>query len=307
MSRVVWCRLSLVGILGFFANVNSMAEPPQSVLQHAIDQLDPSLQVAAWFATTEGEVLAEHQSTHPLASASAIKTALLVELFARYEHELDRVPEQPMLRILQDDHPAIRHFNANQRKEIQQGLQGKTVRQIGHMMMGSEPASNLVYNAAANASIALLDGPEKATEAIHQRSEALQGIIVRRYMLARRDQPGDNTITAHSLGGLWQMLLGAKLPGISPTTREAILGGILQSENRFGLPGIHRFKGGSLDSLPIVRVESGSWQSAEKEPAKIYVFIIQRSKLHENISAADAGEELAKHAKVIVRTVLANE
>ena len=109
-------------------------------------------------------VRARSRST-PRATASAIKTFYLVELFDRFAGALDR-PLPGVDAVLADDaHPAIAHFTPEQRAEIRRELTGATVRRVGLVMMGIAPASNIVYNAAANVTTAPLGGPEALTAA----------------------------------------------------------------------------------------------------------------------------------------------
>jgi hypothetical protein len=51
-------------------------------------------------------------------------------------------------------------------------------------MMGTAPASNVVYNAAANVVTAVLGGPEALTALIRKRDAAFAMVSARRYMLA---------------------------------------------------------------------------------------------------------------------------
>src|SRR6187455_3449699 len=92
---------------------------------------------ASWFER-------QPQATRP--TASAIKAFYLVELFGRFAGALDQ-PLPGVRDLLADDaHPAISHFTPEQRSEIRGGLSGATVRRVGQVMMGTAPASNVVYN-----------------------------------------------------------------------------------------------------------------------------------------------------------------
>ncbi len=143
----------------------------------------------------KGKPAAQRDANSNMASASAIKIALLVELFDAFGDQLDK--PAPLDALMASDSPTVVHFSSKQQQEIQEGLKGKSYRSVGKIMMGTESATNLVYNAAANMAIGLLGGPAEATRRIHQRSNLLDGIVLRRYMLARRDDPGKTRLPPH--------------------------------------------------------------------------------------------------------------
>ena len=137
-------------------------------------------------------------------TASAIKTAYLVELFTAHSTHLDE-PLTGLAEVLgDDDHPALAPFNPATRAEIRRELAGASARRVGEVMMGKLHASNAVYNAAANVTTAVLGGPVNLTSKIHARDQEFAPIEVRRYMLAPRDRPGDNEASASALAAVLQ-------------------------------------------------------------------------------------------------------
>lgn len=207
-------------------------------------------------------------------SASAIKTSFLIELFAKFAGKLDEAP-LGLGEILRDDHPAIAHFAPDQREEIRKGLAGASSRKIGKVMMGSERASNIVYNAAANVAIALLGGPEGLTKAIHARDPAFSGLVVRRYMLAPRNVTGDNEATPVALAAVMQRLASGVVPGLDAAVVGAIRDAILDKDGLFGLAGRHRVKDGALNSDPLTFVHCGWWEPASGPPIVYAVMVAQ--------------------------------
>jgi hypothetical protein len=259
MRRLVIILLACVGLamsVGQHAvsQAQDVSLPP--TVQSIVDSYPASLRVGLHIEDAQGKFITSLRSTTPFASASAIKTALLIELFDQYATELDLSPPA-LAAFMEDTHPAVVHFTPAQRAEIRKGLGGASVRRIGKVMMGTESASNLVYNAAANMTIALLGSPTACTERIHKRSSDLQGMTVRRYMLAPRDQPGDNMATPASLATVWRWLANNAVPDVHADTQRAIEDAILTSSKRHGVSGAHRYKDGALDSWPRTRVYAG--------------------------------------------------
>jgi hypothetical protein len=210
--------------------------------------------VGLWVGGPAGDALYASGSGEMLPTASAIKTAILIELFARYADDLDR-PPPGLDAILRDDHLAISHFSPPQRDEVRKSLEGVPVRRLGGIMMGSVPASNLVYNAAANLAIALLGGPAEATRSIRARDPAFAPIAVRRYMLADRKATGDNEATPAALAAVLQRLSSRRVPGIAEATVEDIRRSILARDDP--RRGRVFLKDGDLASDPITCVRSG--------------------------------------------------
>ncbi|AGA31178.1 serine hydrolase [Singulisphaera acidiphila] len=261
---------STLGLAGALTARLDREKLDQDVRKILADHGGP-IRAGLWIGGPVGEALYASGPTAILPTASAIKTAFLIELFARHAGTLDDSPPGLDL-ILQDDHPAVAHFTPAQRDEIREGLKGASVRRIGGVMMGSVPASNIVYNAAANVATALLGGPEGLTQAIHDRDPAFAPIMVRRYMLADRRAKGDNEATPTALAAVLQRLAARKVPGLDAATVEAIRRAVLaQDEPNLGR---HFWKNGDLASDPITQVESG-WYETEDRTIVYTVMVAQ--------------------------------
>lgn len=263
------CALVLVLNLNSGASIVRAGDAPARLDREALDRevrrilagsnqdrhdKAPPIRAGLWVGAATGAPLYASQAETDLPTASAVKTAFLIELFARYADALDR-PAPGLDAILADDHPAVAHFTPAQRAEIRAGLKEATVRRIGGVMMGSAPASNLVYNAAANVATALLGGPEGLTQAIQRRDPAFASIQVRRYMLADRRARGDNEATPAALAAVLQRLAARQVPGLSPATVDDVRRAVIATDE----PGLgRRFKkNGDLASDPVTHVESG--------------------------------------------------
>lgn len=231
-----------------------------------------------------------------LPTASSIKTAIMIELFAKFAGRLDE-PASDLDAILKDDHPAIAHFEPKQRDEIRAGLSGATIRRVGRVMLGSEGATNLVYNAASNVAIALLGGPDEATRLIHARDPEFAGIMVRRYMLTDRKARGDNESTPAALLAVLRRLADRSLPGLDAATVEACRMAVEVSDDP--ARGRRRFKDGALDSLPITRVVTG-WYEKPGTPAILYVVMIAQ----DDTGAAPPAEAAAQLQQAAERLAL---
>ena len=252
-----------------------------------------------WIGGPAGDALYASGSGETLPTASAIKTAILIELFARFAVALDQ-PPPGLDALLRDDHAAISHFSPPQRDEIRRSLAGVTVRRLGGIMMGSVPASNLVYNAAANVSIALLGGPQGATRSIRDRDPAFAPIAVRRYMLADRKATGDNEATPASLAAVLQRLASHRIPGIADATVEDIRRAILAKDD--SRRGRVFFKEGDLATVPITCVRTG-W--CEKPGVGAIVFVVMLARDETGAGTLDeAHRELAATAARLTEALL---
>jgi hypothetical protein len=205
--------------------------------------------------------------------ASAIKTAILVELYAAHAGHLDDALGAAADAVLADDrHPAMAPFSAAQRHEIRAALQGATVRTVGSIMMGSKSASHAIYSAAANLAIASLGGPGEVTAKIHAREPAFGGVVMRRYILASRTANGDNEATPASLAAVLASVATGKVAGgVDAATIEAIAQAMMQANDP--ALGVHRHKEGDLDSDPMVYVKSGYYVRGKGKPPLIYVVV----------------------------------
>jgi hypothetical protein len=225
---------------------------------------------ALWVGGAAGDALYASGAGETLPTASAIKTAILVELFARFAGALDQ-PPSGLDSILRDDHPAIAHFSPQQRDEVRKSLAGVAVRRLGGVMVGSVPASNIEYNAAANVAIALLGGPAETSRSIGSRDPAFAPIAVRRYMLADRKATGDNTATPAALAAVLQRLASRRIPGVAEATVEDIRRVVLVNDDP--RRGMFHVKDGDLASDPITCVRTG-WSESADGRAIIYVVML---------------------------------
>ena len=134
-------------------------------IRSLLDTHGAGIKASVWVGGPTGPAWYTWQPDEVRPTASAVKTALLVEFFARYASRLDQ-PPPGLDDVLGEGSPAFRHYSAAKRKEVRQALAGMSVRKLGRVMMGSDPANVDVYNGAANVVIALLGGPEESTKAI---------------------------------------------------------------------------------------------------------------------------------------------
>lgn len=252
-----------------------------------------------WVGGVEGAPWYEWKSGVTYPTASAIKTAYLIELFAAHAQDLDG-PLPGLAEVLGDDgHPALAPFGPEARVEIRRELGGASARRIGAIMMGQARASNAVYNAAANVTTAVLGGPSDLAAKIRARDPEFGPIQVRRYMLAPRDRPGDNEATAAALAAVLRRIASGRRRGIDDATLAAIRGAIRHNDDP---PLGTRFtKGGSLDSEPITRVESGWWET-KQGPIISVVMTVQLGTGPR--PRAKAGKRLAEAADRLNRAVV---
>ena len=235
-----------------------------------------------WVGGDSGNPWFELSSDQPSATASAIKTFYLVELFAAHPKTLDN-PLPGADAVLKDNgHSAISHFSSEQRAEIRRALGGASVRRVAEIMMGKANASNAVYNAAANLTTAVLGGPEMLTKLIRNRDPAFKEVSVRRYMLRDRKNPGDNEAPARALAALYQRLAARALAGIDSETMRAIREAIIKED--FDNRGVRFSKDGSLASDPLTEVRAGWWETAGGPV--IYVIMMRESTLGPTPSSA---------------------
>ena len=201
------------------------------------------------------------------------------------------------------DHPAVARFTPKQRAEVREALARASVRTIGKVMMGSEAAPNVVYNAAANVTTALLGGPEGLTRAIRARDPAFAGITVRRYMLAPRNVTGDNEATAEALAAVLGRITSGTVPGLNDTTARAVREAVLVTESVPGLKGRHHVKDGDLNSDPLTRVRSGWWEAPGGKPALVYVVMVAQPDPG-RFGREQAGDRLAAAVSKLARLAL---
>jgi len=242
--------------------------PPEAALEamrRSVDErLSPESRTtdfAVWVGGLEGRPWINRDAAAVMPTASAIKTFYLVEFFVANADRLD-LPLPGALGILKDDHPSISHFPPAVRDEIRTTLGQATVRRIAEIMQGKTDVPNSVYNAAANLVTAHLGGPESLTKLIHQRDLRFASVIVRRYMLRDRKQPGDNEATAEAFAALYRGLASRRLKGVTEPVMTA-----LHSVLERGSSGGDRLyeKDGGLSTDPMTSVKAG-WRQSKGGP-----------------------------------------
>jgi hypothetical protein len=306
-----WALGSHLAVLLVISGVVSAAllaadDPPrldrdktEQAVRAVLAKHDGPVRTGLWLGASAGDALYASGSGETLPTASAIKTAILIELFARFAKELDH-PPMGLSAILREDHPASAHFSSQQRAEIRDALAGESVRQIGGIMMGSVPASNIVYNAAANVAIALLGGPKEATRLIRTRDPAFAPIVVRRYMLTDRKANGDNVATPAALAAVLQRLASRSVPGLAEKTVEDIRRAIIAKDDPRG--GKLFVKEGDLASDPVTCVRSG-W--SERPGGGTVVFVVMVAQDKPDAKTADkAHKDLAATAARLTEALL---
>ena len=247
-----------------------------------------------WVGGASGSAWFELNADQPSATASAIKTFYLVELFASHRGRLDTPLPGADAVLENDEHPAISHFSSEQRAEIRRGLGAASVRRVGEVMMGKAPASNAVYNAAANLTTAVLGGPESLTKLIRGRDPAFARVSVRRYMLRDRKDPGDNEAPAAALAALYQRLATRALTGIDRETMRAIREAMIKED--IDNVGTRFSKSGNLNSDPATEVRAGWWETA-RGPL-IYVAMLRQPTAGPT-GAASSSQRLGKTADAL--------
>ncbi|HEU4733953.1 MAG TPA: serine hydrolase [Kofleriaceae bacterium] len=254
---------------------SSAARADRPGLDHQVDEAvagpgDP-VRLGVWFGTPSSAPIYQRDADRAMPAASVVKTAILVELFAAHAGHLDEPLGAAADAVLGDDrHPGMSPFSAAQRGEIRTALRGATARTIGAIMMARKPASNAVYNAAANLAIASLGGPAEVTSKIRARDAAFAGVVVRRYMLAPRTAGGDNDATPAALAAVLAAVASGKLPGgVDAATADDIAQAMMQTTD--AALGVHRHKEGNLDSDPMVCVKTGFYARGNGKPPLVYV------------------------------------
>ena len=258
------------------------------------------LALSVWVGGATGDAWFARNPATIRASASAIKTAYLIELFAAHSDALDEAAAGVAAIVGDDAHPAIAHFSADDQTDIRREIESAAVRRIGHMMIRGTDVSNAVYNAAANVTTALLGGPAALTRRIHDRDPAFAGLTVRRYMLAARDVTGDNEATAASLAAVLQRVAARDVPGLSAETVTAVWE-ILRAPEDDSPDDTHYFKSGSLDSDPMTRIRSGFWDG----PSGQIVYVVMAEQPGPGVSSrADAAARLVEVSVAVADAVV---
>jgi hypothetical protein len=276
VSGMTWRALVVALCVGITLRAQPASRPVRAALDVRALAVDVDATLAGhgdgvaaslWLGGAEADAWFARDVETPRATASAIKTFYLVELYARFAGALDRPLPGVDGALADDAHPAIAHFTPEQRAEVRRELSGATVRHVGQVMMGSAPASNIVYNAAANLVTVAFGGPEALTAAIHRRDPAFSAVAARRYMLRNRRERGDNEAPARALAVLYQRLASRHLAGIDAASMDALHEALRRRDDP--LLGRHYDKGGDLDSDPLTMVRAG-WYDTAKGPL-VYV------------------------------------
>lgn len=249
-------------LLAFAANV-SHAGPRSDridrVLRDNLADCPEGTVLTVWAGFSHGRELYVRDANRPMPVASAIKAAILLELYARYEGGIDQPPAAADGLLGDASHPALAHFSERRRGATRDALGDSTIDEIGRVMIGKTKASNPVYNGAANVAIGLLGGPEAVTRAFQKRDPAFHGLVLNRYMLADRTEQGDNMATAATLAAVHLRLATRKLPGLREATIDRVRAVLAKEERNLQLYS----KGGSLSSDPLTRVRSG-WREGDR-------------------------------------------
>ncbi|MBA2113552.1 amidohydrolase family protein [Bremerella alba] len=267
-----WLMVALCAFVWVKSVSTIHAEETATSLSEAIQKeltgIPSATDVGIWVGQKDGRTVFELHADQVMPTASSIKVAILIELFAEFESQLDS-PLSGVAEILEDaKHPAFQHFTSDQREQVAAALGNATVAEIGWRMIHTENAPNRVYNGASNLAISLLGGPQALTDKIRTRHPQAKKIAVNRYMLADRNENGDNIATSRDLGVILSALASGDCPGIKPKTLKRIAG-VLQSKSNKQLQAYR--KGGSLRSYPLTKVESG-WNE-QGDQALVFVIM----------------------------------
>jgi hypothetical protein len=236
-------------------------------IEQSLRENPEGMEASVWVGGVAGDPWYEWGASTPRPAASAVKTALLIEFFAKHAGQLDG-PLPETAKMLDDDsHPAVVGLPIGEQDRIRSGLEGSTVRRLAEIMMGKVDTPNEVYNAAANVIIADLGGPDGATEKIRNRMPEFAGITIGRYMLAAR-APRDNEATAASLAAALRCLARRAVPGVDQKTIEAMREAVETQEDP--LVGTCYRKDGDLYTDPLAVVRSGWCENARG----IIVFVV---------------------------------
>lgn len=244
----------------------SASELEQAILKQ-LKSSPPGVEVGIWIGHSDGRTIFATNADQVLPTASSIKVALLIELFAAFETQLDSPPPGTGEIFADRKHPAFAHYTEDQFAEVKRELAEATVLDIGWNMIHTTKVSNRVYNGASNLAIALLGGPQQATDKIRSRHPSLETLVVNRYMLAPRDQQGDNMATPRELGVVLSKLARKDFAELEPGTIDRIQE-ILRDTRNDQRKSFR--KGGSLSSYPLTKVASG-W---DETPNETLVFAI---------------------------------
>lgn len=267
-----------------------------------LERYPADVEAALWLERLPGGPVYRRVADTPLPSASAIKVAYMVELFAAHP-DLDAPLAGADAVLDAPGHPALAPFDDATRAEIRRALRGASVRRLARTMIRGDGVSNSVYNAAANVVTAVLGGPARLTRLLHDREASWGGLQVRRYMLAARHVTGDNEATAAALATVLRGVATGTVPDLDPALYRPMRDILAVDTRPDGARGAgrHFFKSGSLDTDPPVRILSGWWESGERK--LLYVVIVSRPGSGDESPQA-AGDELARLAEELRAALL---
>jgi len=253
--RRAGCLLLLVSLLFLGGASPHGPDPSLARLILRIDSLDlEGLQLGVE-VTREGEgVLYRRGAEEARAAASAIKTAIALDLLEVLGDQLDEAPAGVEFLLTPDTHPAFRGFTDRQLAHCRSRLPGLSYLELARVMMGRTPAPAEVYNAACNILMVKLGGPAAINRRLHELDPLLGGIDINRYMETWNGD-GDNRATPRSLVALYSMTSHGVVPGLD-AERVAVLRELVLEEGNGG-PGSVYEKGGTLFPVPMVRVHAG--------------------------------------------------
>ena len=189
----------------------------------------------------------------PRSTASAIKTAILLDLFTT-RGDLDQIPVGLEALLRPGTHPAFNGFSVQALKSARAGLVGRTYMELARVMMGRTGADNQVYNAACNVIMVKLGGPKIISQRLRGLDPAFAGFDINRYMESWNGD-GDNLATPEAMVILYSMASSGQIPGLVPAKVDALRDLLLDYGD--GSPGSVYEKGGTLYPSPMVRVHAG--------------------------------------------------
>ncbi len=228
---------------------------------------DEGFEYSVWLGPPDGPAWYSYSDKTIMPAASAIKTAILIEFFSGKSKTLD-APFTELSALLDNpDSQAIAHFSPEQQLAVRTELKGLTSRQLAEAMIHKQHIeTNIAYNAAANVIMEYFGGPQALTKRMHSRFPQAQELKLARYMLADRQKNEDNLLNAHSLA----VVLGELANPVQPDKIRSEIRTVLWLE-KDDIRGDHYYKGGSLSSMPQVRIEAGWWEKNCR--ASVYVVI----------------------------------
>jgi len=252
--------LPILGLLSLLVLGGASPDVPDASLARLILEVDSLDLYGAGLelgvvVTQEGEgVLYRRRAEDARAAASAIKTAIALDLLVVLGHQLEEVPVGVEFLLSPGNHPAFRGFTKDQLANCRDMLPGQSYLDLAQVMMGRAPVSSDIYNAACNLLMVKLGGPAAITRRLHELDPLFRGIDINRYMETWNGD-GDNRATPESLVALYSMTSHGFVPGLDPDRVEILRDLVLDVGD--GGPGSVYEKTGTLFPVPMVRVHAG--------------------------------------------------